>query len=634
MHGTLAFEASPAHGPASAAPRGERVPRAAEKRGVQDDLAAMVARGAPIVAGPWVGEVGFELLYWVPFLRWCAERLDVDPDRFIVMSRGGTASWYRPFASRYVDVFDEVSAETFRDQHDARVRDLGEQKQTRVSDVDQEFIAAAMRRAHVPDWSLLHPSRMYDVLNPYWWGHQSSDWVLDHVRYAPLPLPPPAGIPGFAARYVAVKFYFNDCFPADEQNRAFVRDVLRTLAARGPVVALSTGLNIDDHGGARVDEYGVRHLPEGLIRRATCTCRARSSRALRRLSVPMAAFPTWRPFYGVKSLAFYSDPDGFSQKHLHMARSAFDAIGAAGLLNVRDAAAGVRWGRKMTSDPISSWAAVDARARTAKRAIFAETKRGLKLLREKIRNSGIAFVNISAKQLRRASWLARACRSRCTKSAKRRSASILIAPNGPSNATSRASSPARIPIIVGPWLSEVGYEVLYWVPFVRWVQSQFRIAPERLVVVTRGGAASWYPDITTNSVELFDLMSPDEYAAGNAQRSVEDRGTLKQFGVSSMDQRIVADVEKRIGTEPSTRTSSVAPVSAVSSVLAWSSSRHHFSRRERNTGRSPHPTSSFPAAAAVRRGEVLYGGVAAADRQCSARAAIDRAGSCRADCRS
>ena len=43
---------------------------------LQDDLAAMVARGAPIVAGPWVGEVGFELLYWVPFLRWCAERLD------------------------------------------------------------------------------------------------------------------------------------------------------------------------------------------------------------------------------------------------------------------------------------------------------------------------------------------------------------------------------------------------------------------------------------------------------------------------------------------------------------------------------------------------------------------------------
>ena len=24
------------------------------------------------------------------------------------------------------------------------------------------------------------------------------------------------------------------------------------------------------------------------------------------------------------------------------------------------------------------------------------------------------------------------------------------------------------PIVVGPWLSEVGYEVLYWIPFLRW----------------------------------------------------------------------------------------------------------------------------------------------------------------------
>jgi hypothetical protein len=51
-------------------------------------------------------------------------------------------------------------------------------------------------------------------------------------------------------------------------------------------------------------------------------------------------FSYMAPFYGVRSQAFYSDPAGFSQKHLHMARSALDAIGAGGLLDVRDAAAG------------------------------------------------------------------------------------------------------------------------------------------------------------------------------------------------------------------------------------------------------------------------------------------------------
>lgn len=201
----------------------------------------------------------------------------------------------------------------------------------------------------------------------------------------------------------------------------------------------------------------------------------------------------------------------------------------------------------MTSGPVSGWGAVDARARTAKRAVFAETRRRFKLLREKIRNSGVAVVNLSAKQLRRVAWF----RARVQKQVHelgeaRKRVDTYRSEWRVERDIGRVISGSD-PIVVGPWLSEVGYEVLYWVPFVRWVQSQYDLPADRLVVVTRGGAASWYSDITTNAVELFDLMSPDEYAAGNAQRSVEDRGTLKQFGVSAMDRRIVAEVERRIG---------------------------------------------------------------------------------------
>jgi len=201
----------------------------------------------------------------------------------------------------------------------------------------------------------------------------------------------------------------------------------------------------------------------------------------------------------------------------------------------------------MTSGPISGWAAVDARARTAKRVVFAETRRRFKVLREKIRNSGVALVNISAKQVRRIAWFGARARKQMHEigEAKKR-IDTYRAEWRVERDLARVVAGSE-PIVVGPWLSEVGYEVLYWVPFVRWVRSQYDIPADRLVVVTRGGAASWYSDITSNAVELFDLMSPDEYAAGNAQRSVEDRGTVKQFGVSSMDQRIVAEVQRRIG---------------------------------------------------------------------------------------
>jgi len=194
------------------------------------------------------------------------------------------------------------------------------------------------------------------------------------------------------------------------------------------------------------------------------------------------------------------------------------------------------------------WAAVDARARTAKRAAFAETKRGFKLLRERLRNAGTAARNLSAKQLRRAAWL----RARLQKQAheladaKKRLDTYRVEWAIERDIARVASG--SDPIVVGPWLSEVGYEVLYWVPFVRWFQLRFQVPAERLVVVTRGGASAWYSDITTRAVELFDLMTPDDYVAGNIRRSADDRGTIKQFGRSAMDQDIVAEVARRIGS--------------------------------------------------------------------------------------
>ena len=101
------------------------------------------------------------------------------------------------------------------------------------------------------------------------------------------------------------------------------------------------------------------------------------------------------------------------------------------------------------------------------------------------------------------------------------------------------------PVIVGPWLGEVGYEALYWVPFVRWFASQYRLDRERLVVVSRGGVSSWYDDVAARYVELLDLWPAGEFAARNAERHA--RGDQKQLGTSDFDADIVARVRERLG---------------------------------------------------------------------------------------
>lgn len=318
------------------------VPRAVRRRAaapvgryrgarIRRRLAALAASGRPILAGPWVGEVGFEILYWAPFLRWFASAYHVAPERLTVVSRGGTASWYAPMAGHYLDVFDFIGADVFRRWHEEHVGEIGEQKQTRVTARERQLLDRVL--AHTaPGAEILHPSVMYALMNPFWWRHLDESWIHRHTRYQRLDAPPrPAGVP-LPERYIAAKFYFNDCFPATDENRAFVRETMAQLAREGPVVSLSAGVALDDHGAAQASgalDVAAKTSPaQNLLVQSAVVAHAE------RFVGTYGGFAYLAPFYGVRSTSYYGDPGGFARSHLHMARSAFAAIGAGDLLEV------------------------------------------------------------------------------------------------------------------------------------------------------------------------------------------------------------------------------------------------------------------------------------------------------------
>jgi hypothetical protein len=103
------------------------------------------------------------------------------------------------------------------------------------------------------------------------------------------------------------------------------------------------------------------------------------------------------------------------------------------------------------------------------------------------------------------------------------------------------------PILVGPWLSEAGFELLYWIPFLAWAKAYGNLDPSQLVVISRGGAASWYRDITTNYEDVLSFYSPDEFRVRNESRIAEQRGRLKHVEISSFDREIVAKVSEKRG---------------------------------------------------------------------------------------
>ena len=299
-------------------------------------LAGLARDPRPIAAGPWLGEVGFELLYWVPFLRWFAERHQIPAERLIAITRGGAASWYAPMAGRSFDALAVMDADEFRRRNEHRTGMLGEQKQVRITALEDDLLAM-VRRVEGQDVAVLHPSVMYSLFAPYWWGHQPLAWIERHTRHVPL-APPPLAI-DLPADYTAVKFYFNDCFRSTPEHRAFVDRTIRALADEGPVISLSTGLSVDDHAPCEPDiaaMHGIRHLlapHTNLLVQSAIVARAR------RFVGTYGGFAYLAPFYGVPATSYYTHPGTFSLRHLDLAQHVLGAEGGPRLLELRQVTA-------------------------------------------------------------------------------------------------------------------------------------------------------------------------------------------------------------------------------------------------------------------------------------------------------
>lgn len=308
---------------------------------IEGRLDALARSGRPIVLGPWLGEVGFELLYWIPFLRWFAERYEVPPERLIAVSRGGAAAWYSPLAARSYDALSFMSIEDFRGKNDHRSIRLGEQKQVAMSPLDDEILEM-VRQADARDFAVLHPSWMYRLFAPYWWGHQPLDWVRRYTRFTPLRAPEiGAHLP---PNYTAVKFYFNDCFRNTPANQAFVQRTIQALAAEGPVISLSTGVTVDDHVPCEPDVAAMQGIQHLLMPETNLLVQSAVVAHARRFVGTYGGFAYLAPLSGVPALSYYTDPGTYSTRHLDRALDVLASSGRPGLLELVEVRDGARVG--------------------------------------------------------------------------------------------------------------------------------------------------------------------------------------------------------------------------------------------------------------------------------------------------
>jgi len=290
---------------------------------------ALAATGGDgdVLVGPWTGEVGFELMYWIPFLGWLSEQ-GLRGDRIVAVSRGGTGLWYRHLTTRYVDILDLVAPEEFRE------RTAGKKKQyDSRRELDRELLSKAGDRLRLKNPAVVHPSAMFRLFAPLWRKRATIDLVESFARFRALTPPDAVEMPpGVPSDYVVAKFYFSKAFPETTENRAFVSETLRAVSRQVPIVLLSTTVRLDEHSdyqaapGSGLFVVDAHETPGRNLERQT----ALMSRA-RGFIGTYGGFSYLAPFYGVPSLSFYSRR-GFEAHHLDLAQRVFDRLLPGGFL--------------------------------------------------------------------------------------------------------------------------------------------------------------------------------------------------------------------------------------------------------------------------------------------------------------
>jgi hypothetical protein len=302
-------------------------PCRAERR-IERTLGRAAAGSRPVIAGPWTSEVGYEALYWLPFLAWAVDRYGVAPERVIALSRGGTQPWYSGIAGSYVEVFDLVDPSEFA-RHAAARRDRGDQKQLALSEFDRELLRLAKARLGVRDAAVWHPGLMYQMFRAFWYGDRSLDFLLRHTDFRRVRIGGPPVIPALPAGYAAVKFYTGPALPDTEANRAALYDLVQRVAARMPVVLLDTAWSVDEHRDYAFEGIrGVTTLRPSLDPKTNLGLQTQVIAGARQFIGTCGGLAWLAPLLGVDTLAVYED-DRYLTAHLYAAKYAYRRTGAA-----------------------------------------------------------------------------------------------------------------------------------------------------------------------------------------------------------------------------------------------------------------------------------------------------------------
>ena len=138
------------------------------------------------------------------------------------------------------------SLQEVRVENWVQTRRTGFHKQYTVTDFDRGILRDAAASLGLSSYLTLHPSWMYQDLQPFWTMHEGLGWLEQRLAFGCLSPPKLEGLT-LPEKFVAVRFYFRPTFPATPQTVSFCQATVEKIAKQYPVVVIESGVHADDH---------------------------------------------------------------------------------------------------------------------------------------------------------------------------------------------------------------------------------------------------------------------------------------------------------------------------------------------------------------------------------------------------